>query len=346
MKKTPRVQAKMDLESLIANAKRNEQVLKQFQQMELKLLACRHWQGLFDTLFVELPEQFRLDRFELAIYDPNQRVQASIARQLGGLERYRACFHFLPCLSASQQQAHHLSAHELMLTSWQSGLHLPLRKQRQHFGYVRMLSACPERFTENRAIDFIEHFTVVLAACIELVLQTEEIERLAYEDPLTQARNRRGIGQAYYAQLARTNRQNSCLGMALVDLDHFKQVNDEHGHATGDRTLVHFCQLLKQCLRPFDYIGRMGGEEFLLILPECEPEQLKQVVNRVRLRTAEHAFINDQNQHFQVTLSGGFGHLQGSSPSLEAVTARLDKALYEAKHQGRNRMQAAALKPL
>lgn len=333
----------MDIELLLATARHNEQIWRQFQTFELELLACRHWQGLFDMLFVTLPERLGFCSVQLAIFDPNKRMQQSLSRQLGDAQRYQAKLQFLPSLPGSLQQAHVLLPHELALTRFHSGLHLPLRKQRQVFGYLRLFSLQPNRFDHDRATDFIEHTVAVFAAAIELVLQTEEIERLAYEDPLTRVRNRRGMSQAFDAQLARSLREKQSLGMALIDLDHFKSINDRYGHATGDRTLVHFCALARSCLRPFDYLGRMGGEEFLLILPACDPDVVRQVVERIRVLTEQTYFFDDKQTPFNLTVSGGMGSLQAKERTLEDVMSVLDKGLYQAKQQGRNRMTRVRL---
>ncbi len=328
----------MDIEYLYATARQNEQIWRQFQQLELDTLACRHWQGLFDMLFVTLPNRMGFCAVELAFFDPNRRIQNSLLRQLGTLDRYRACLHFLPSLPASLQSLHVLAAHELALSRYASGMHLPLRKQKQIFGYLRLFASADHRFDQHSATDFIEHYSAILAAAVELVLQTEEIERLAYEDPLTQVRNRRGMTQAFDAQLARSCRQEKPLGVVLLDLDHFKAINDSHGHATGDRTLVHFCAIARSCLRPFDYLGRMGGEEFLIILPDCDTQAVLRVVERLRQLVQQTYFFNDLQQPFNITVSGGWGSVAAKEYSLEEVMAKLDKALYKAKQQGRNRI--------
>jgi len=141
--------------------------------------------------------------------------------------------------------------------------------------------------------------------------------------------------------VGRAERQKSTLGFALLDIDHFKQINDIHGHLSGDRVLKQLCALLSQVLRPSDHIGRMGGEEFMLLLPDCDSNHLNTIMERIRDIISHTPFSNVEGEPVTVTVSGGIGCIDGpqlADMTVENITHHLDKSLYHAKQTGRNRM--------
>ncbi|OUR89329.1 hypothetical protein A9Q81_21960 [Gammaproteobacteria bacterium 42_54_T18] len=337
----------MDLETLIKNARRNEELLRQLQAMELKLLACRQWQDLFDVLFDQLPHTFNIEKLEISIIDPDRRAQASIERQLGPLSNNKWPLVLKKKLYKDDIDRRMLQKRDLTHLGFASGLQLPLPKQDQYFGHVRLLSRDKDRFQPDMGTDFLAHLVAIIAACFELVMQTEEIARLAYTDPLTEVTNRRGFHHAFQQEVARAKRQESLLGFALLDIDHFKLINDTHGHLSGDRILKQLCSLLTQVLRPSDHIGRMGGEEFMLLLPGCDNSHLATIMERIRDIISHTPFANIDGEAVVVTVSGGIGtatNQQLRDMSFEDITRYLDESLYQAKETGRNKMVQAQFK--
>jgi len=156
-------------------------------------------------------------------------------------------------------------------------------------------------------------------------------------DPLTGLGNRREVAHRWPEMLRHAQASDSPLSVAMVDLDMFKQVNDRHGHALGDRVLVALAQLLRAATRSADLVARVGGEEFLLLLPDTPPQRALEVCERLRQRVASYAWSN-LAQDLTVTLSIGVA----STPPLDAaaLTRRADEALFRAKAQGRDRVVA------
>jgi len=156
-------------------------------------------------------------------------------------------------------------------------------------------------------------------------------------DPLTGLGNRREVAHRWPEMLRHAQAADSPLSVAMVDLDMFKQVNDRHGHALGDRVLVALAQLLRAATRSADLVARVGGEEFLLLLPDTPPQRALEVCERLRQRVASYAWSN-LAQDLKVTLSIGVA----STPPLDAaaLTRRADEALFRAKAQGRDRVVA------
>lgn len=139
-------------------------------------------------------------------------------------------------------------------------------------------------------------------------------------------------------ELQRAVRENKPVSLAMIDLDHFKRVNDTYGHAVGDKVIRALAHLLRQRLRRTDSVGRYGGEEFVAILPDCDTQAAQVLLNDVREKFAALSF-NAESQHFSVTLSVGVSTSTGIDG--EDMLVRADKALYQAKNSGRDRVIAA-----
>jgi diguanylate cyclase (GGDEF)-like protein len=175
--------------------------------------------------------------------------------------------------------------------------------------------------------------TVRLAAQIgnryeELRQQIAQLTMLseARTDSLTKVNNRRGLDEAFHAQLALMNRYGVPFSVTLFDIDHFKQVNDEHGHLSGDRALQCLAQLIVQHARQTDIVGRYGGDELLVVMPQTDLQGACLVGERLRARAA---------RELAVTVSGGVTTAQAGDDA-ESLMGRADKALYAAKSAGRN----------
>jgi len=159
-------------------------------------------------------------------------------------------------------------------------------------------------------------------------------------DSLTGLLKHGDIKEQVATELERALRTGNRASVVMLDIDHFKRVNDEHGHAAGDSVIRALANLLRQRLRRIDSLGRYGGEEFLAVLPDCTPQQAKQIVDAIRERFAELRFIADGGE-FSCTLSAGIAGTDAHSQA-EQLRERADKALYAAKHGGRNQVQVAA----
>lgn len=161
------------------------------------------------------------------------------------------------------------------------------------------------------------------------------VHRLATHDLLTGALNRHAILPMLEEQIQLVQRGRQTCALALIDLDHFKRVNDGHGHLVGDQVLCRVVDTMSATLRPSDKLARYGGEEFLLLMPATTLEEALVVLERVRLAVASQPW-QDLVADLPVTLSAGITHLQARD-RLDDVLARADSSLYRAKNEGRNR---------
>jgi two-component system cell cycle response regulator len=196
--------------------------------------------------------------------------------------------------------------------------------------------ATPGRF-ERDAIDLLEQLRADLGLAINNALAHDRLERLAAVDPLTEAYNRRfGLGRLR-EEFSRAVRAESPLGVLMLDLDRFKAVNDTYGHLVGDRVLRAVARACRRHVREGDVLIRYGGEEFLVLLPGAGPLDVSQVGERIRRAVAETSVL-DGEQAVSVTVSVGGATYGDAMDSPESLVAQADRALYEAKENGRDRL--------
>jgi diguanylate cyclase (GGDEF)-like protein len=187
---------------------------------------------------------------------------------------------------------------------------------------------------------FLTGYTVLLGLLMILFERLDgmhdKLKRLSYTDGLTGLANRRRFMEVLHTEVARQVRTSQPLCLVLMDADHFKQVNDQYGHATGDEVLRALGSLLMGCVRsPTDLASRLGGEEFALILPDTHLDDAQAVCDRLRLQLAQRPF-GDVAVPLRVTLSMGVVQCQGANA--EANLRRADRQLYLAKASGRDRV--------
>jgi two-component system cell cycle response regulator len=171
----------------------------------------------------------------------------------------------------------------------------------------------------------------------ELLKAQEALRVQATRDSLTQLWNRRAIFDILAKELSRCQREKVPLGLAIGDLDRFKAINDSYGHMTGDAVLTEVAGRMQHTVRPYDAIGRYGGEEFLLVLPGCNEETTLAAAERMR-DYVQHRPVELAGLSLNVTASFGATSLMGDVYSTPEILIRIaDRALYQAKKHGRNR---------
>ena len=176
---------------------------------------------------------------------------------------------------------------------------------------------------------------------VTLQNELEEASRLMRHDQLTGALNRRGLEEMFQTESARAQRRGTRLAVALLDIDHFKKLNDSLGHKVGDDALVHLAKVVRQHLRPQDVLARYGGEEFVILLPETGDTDAQQALIRLQRELTREFFMADL-QKVVITFSAGVTRL-AEGESLESALKRADGAMYQAKQAGRNRVMVAPL---
>ena len=179
-------------------------------------------------------------------------------------------------------------------------------------------------------LDAVVHFAV------ENAQQRERLRQMASLDGLTGVLNHGEMQRRLDAEIARANRTGNPLSLILMDIDHFKQINDTYGHPAGDDVLKWLADKLKQTCRKSDIVARYGGEEFLIILPETDEQGSVQKAEKLRREIASMSFRNDGGSISVTSSFGVSGHRVGDSK--QVLVCRVDEALYQAKHSGRNKV--------
>ena len=204
-----------------------------------------------------------------------------------------------------------------------------------------------QRRTQDELEYKVQERTLELEIALrELSDANRELEKLNTIDPLTGIRNRRHFDKRLQAEGRRSRREQTPLALAMIDIDHFKQINDQYGHSVGDTCIRHVAQMLHSLLkRPSDDVCRYGGEEFAIILPNTETEGAGQLIESIRQQLADTPCIID-NESISLTLSGGVASAIISHEDAEIELLKLaDERLYAAKQAGRNRVVVTSVKP-
>lgn len=183
-------------------------------------------------------------------------------------------------------------------------------------------------------------FIVAMTLGYVFLISARLVERLKTQaeiDHLTELFNTRALAKLADKALASVRRNNSVLSVLILDIDHFKGINDNYGHAAGDKVLHDFARILSEGLRPSDVVGRIGGEEFLILLPETGKEEAFKVAERLRSRVEEMNFRHE-GYSIYFTICIGITSTDGRDKSFDLIMREADTALYQAKREGRNRV--------
>ena len=192
-------------------------------------------------------------------------------------------------------------------------------------------------FTQ-REIGIMEAVANQAAIAIENAILFEEIQWLATTDGLTGTHNRRNLFELGRREIERARRYEHHLSAIMLDIDNFKKVNDTYGHSIGDQVLRSLTQECLESLREFDILGRYGGEEFAIILPETDCQAACKTAERLRQRVEEKHFETTKGE-LSLTISLGVAELSDDIPDMATLLDLADSALYVAKQSGRNRVE-------
>ena len=219
-------------------------------------------------------------------------------------------------------------------------LAVPLRARGRTLGALVLTGARGTFDASSRRV--LEILANQAAATIQLIKDKEQQRQLAVRDGLTGLYNRRAFGELLVAALANEDRRPAgSLGLVMLDLDHFKKLNDTYGHPAGDAALRSLARLLDQHLRKGDQAARYGGEEFVVILPGLDAERSFGAAERLRLALEKHRFVFE-GARIPLSASLGVAVWPGDGREPDPLLAAADRALYAAKQAGRNRVMAAA----
>jgi diguanylate cyclase (GGDEF)-like protein len=326
----------------------------------LQFIGASSFLELIETVFKTLPASSELDVVTLALLDP----QYDIRRILADLRIPLSDFpHLLFFEEAEELGDIHEKLTKAELGTYSQQRHgalypepiqlpasvaiVPLIRNNQLIGTLNLGSSNRNRFTASMASDFIEHLASIVAICIENVINSERLKHIGLTDPLTGVNNRRYVERRLSEEVGRSRRQKTALSCLFIDIDHFKRINDTIGHQAGDEVLRDVASRIKAELRLSDALGRFGGEEFVALLVDAALPDAALVAERIRAGVADTALMLSSGEKLNVTVSIGVATLDiaAASGELESIgqhfLAQADRALYQAKANGRNKVMTA-----
>ena len=333
----------------------NERIWAGFRQIEVQMIGSHSLTDLIGVITQGIPEVFPgIDCVTLACVDPEYEMLRLIEKGASALkpnsfvaisrETLDGLFTrpWLPRLGPADAHLHSLLFSDNPCASGSVALS-PLIRRGELIGILNQGSRDPRHFISGTATDLLEHLAAVAALCIDNAINQERLKLDGLTDPLTGVSNRRFFERRIAEEVERWARQAGPLVCMMVDVDFFKQVNDQYGHQVGDRVLRQIASILGQDLRGSDVLARYGGEEFVLLLPGASAAQGAAIAERLRANIAHSAFVIPEGIDLNVTVSVGLACLEpgvdsyGSDPAVW-LFQRVDAALYQAKQTGRNRV--------
>ncbi len=344
------------LGALTEQVSRNDSLLRKTQERELELLRAGSLSQLFERLIVGLRGSYQLDDVGVILHDPQHEIRHLLSgdglalEQLPGVCFVDALTTVAPQLANLERPwlgPFHKADHELLLPGVaraESLALIPLRRHEQLDGVLVFSSVDPLRFTQELASDFLAHLGLVAAICIENAVNRARLLRSGFTDFLTGFHNRRYLHARLREELARAQRARQSIVCLMIDLDHFKRINDQYGHLAGDAVLREVASRIDAEMRISDTGARFGGDEFALVLSEAAITDGEKVAARVLHAVRNQPVVIGKSVAETVTLSIGVAAatpgpgMRDYKVLAERLMAEADAALYRAKSAGRNRI--------
>jgi diguanylate cyclase (GGDEF)-like protein len=355
------MQLRRSLARFEEEARRNEDAWRRSLRCEIYLLEAETLAELLGRLTTGLRIRLRLKSAALALADPDYDIRHLLLEQFGqrgpaaavafvdDVERLppRTLRTRRPWLGPFDPLEHgRLFPAEPAPSSVAL---LPLARAQRIVGMLGLGSEDPARFTPRHGADFLEHLGIIAAYCLENTVNRARLTRSGFTDALTGWRNRRYLETRLHEEVARSNREADTLVCLMLDIDHFKRINDRHGHPAGDEVLRQVARRVIAEVRASDIAARYGGEEFVILLPKTPLEAGFALAERIRGVVASTPVESDGFEvPLAVTVSIGVAEHRGApaagdvAQDAQRLLASADLALYDAKSRGRDTVALAA----
>lgn len=346
------------LQELMTEGRNNERKMRRFQALELRLVGLSSLVELLRAIVIQ-EEHSGWDAVSLLLFDPEYEIRRALLEEGVKLESMPQLI-FVSTMDEMTDM--HVASLFPSLGPYRSDKHsrifqhgrrpasvalLPLVRYGRLIGSFNIGSSESARFVRGVRTDFLEHFAAVIAICIENAINMERIKRQGLTDTLTAINNRRFFDQRLKEEVEMAGRVGRPLSCMLLDVDHFKRVNDTYGHQVGDQVLREVAALIRAQLRGSDVLSRYGGEEFAALLANTPNEGTIDVAERIRHAIEAHVFEGEGFEPFTVTISIGVATFRVAPNTPvprtqgEALIGHADRVLYDAKAGGRNRVVSA-----
>ena len=352
------IQLRRELSRLKRQVRDNEGIWAEFRQLEIDAIGAESLPALIHGISRGIRRAFpRVDAASVACINIDYEV-ANIVVEKDKRYDIGACFELIsldelreiirdetkPWLGVFDD-ARHARLFPMQLMALKSVALAPLTVAGACIGCLSQGSREDGHFSEDASTELLEHLASTLALCIQNSVNKARLQRHGLTDPLTGVANRRLLMRRLGEEMDRCRRYDHPVSCIMVDLDHFKQINDRYGHTIGDRMLVQVAEALKRGLRSSDLLARYGGEEFVLLLPETTQELALEIAKRHHREIADLQIQDSGRESIAITASFGVAELAANghtdSEGAEMLIRQADTAMYRAKRAGRNRIVAA-----
>ena len=313
-----------------------------------KAISLLSLEQISSVLIDRLPSVFSIDYFTLFLYDQDKRKLNLMCHNHPEIESsFSISLSSSPIMEAAILSCQSIREQDFSTSSYYRGadnplfkkgyfISIPLMIEKEVVGVLNINDVDQDPFDVND-LDFILNLSEFIAMSISNAVLYEQTSKLAVTDGLTGIANRTNMEQSLLNEFGRSMRYNSPLSIVLLDVDHFKDVNDSYGHQKGDEILVTFASVLKKFCRSNDTAARYGGEEFLMILPQSNAQGAFKIAERVREEIMKMSFVGNDSK-FSVTTSCGVAELNRDyMKNTDQLINMADNAMYEAKNSGRNK---------
>jgi len=362
------------LESLLREARNNEEKIRRFDQLEHRLIGARSMAELLSLLLNDYRQAFGIDAVSMVLLDRDDEACRMLDAErhrhegpagalgqepapLDGLTLlptiapiaplFQGLLH-KPWLGPFDELRHRPlfgAPHMARSQSLASVALLPLARHGELIGSLHFGSSDPARYEQGAGTQLLERLCAIVSVCLDSALNQERLKLAGLTDMLTGVHNRRYFEHRCLIEIAQARRYRHELACLFLDLDHFKLINDRHGHPAGDEVLRSIGHLIQSQLRLGDTIARFGGEEFVVLLPQAPAQAAREIAERIRASIAARALLLPSGEFIPATVSVGLAMLAADSAAEDpqAQALRLvdaaDQALYRAKSGGRNRVE-------
>ncbi|MFZ0614322.1 MAG: DUF484 family protein [Desulfobacterales bacterium] len=342
-----------DLTSIIDIWQHNEKIARRFFEIEKRVLTILNYTDLFEVLLAEIRQKFRVPYAWMTLIEKSDI--SDFIQQIESSDRLKARLNLIAkdvfeqlvgSLMTPLLVNRDLKPYERLLPqscnfTVQSMAIAPISLDGKIIGSLNQADISRRRFHPGMDTSLLEQLAVKVSLCLSNVTAHEKLRFLAYHDPLTGLLNRRVMESVLAREFARSQRYPRFLALVFLDLDHFKDVNDRHGHDRGDELLVYFAKGLARMSRATDIVARYAGDEFVIILPETTKESAAQLMRRVCAHFSEHPLESGATR---LPISISFGIASANDDGVfdpESLLKKADTALYEAKNSRTDRVHLA-----